>query len=178
MHTIDILIIGAGLSGLMAALHLQSNGQQVGLIDKGRTVGGRLATRAIGPGLADTGAQFFTVREPAFQRYVDEWQAAGLVYVWSTGWSDGSLIAAAPTNDGYPRYAINGGMNALARHLAAQVSAQGVTIQTEQPISAICQNGGGMMFSMCRAVTTSSPSTVVTGGASSISFWPMLEAWT
>lgn len=143
INKLDILIIGAGLSGLMAAQQLQGSGKRIHILDKGRSVGGRLATRRIGPGLADSGAQFFTVREPAFQRYVDEWQAAGLVYIWSTGWSDGSLIAAAPTTDGYPRYASNGGMNALAHHLAAQVRAQGVTIQTEQSITAIRQQGDG-----------------------------------
>lgn len=139
---VEILIIGAGLSGLLAAQQCQTLGKQIILLDKGRTVGGRLATRAIGPGLADSGAQFFTVREPAFQRLVDEWQAAGLVYTWSTGWSDGSLIAA-PANDGYPRYAVRGGMNALAQHLAAHLTAQGVTLQTDQQVTAVAQVGDG-----------------------------------
>lgn len=135
---VEILIVGAGLSGLLAAQQYQGSGKQITLLDKGRTVGGRLATRAIGPGLADSGAQFFTVREPAFQRFVDQWQMAGLIYTWSTGWSDGSLIAT-PANDGYPRYAVRGGMNALAHHLAAQLTAQGVTLQTDQRVTAVAQ---------------------------------------
>ncbi|MEZ4737456.1 MAG: FAD-dependent oxidoreductase [Caldilineaceae bacterium] len=126
----------------MAAQQGKTLGKQIILLDKGRTVGGRLATRAIGPGLADSGAQFFTVREPAFQRLVDEWQAAGLVYTWSTGWSDGSLIAA-PANDGYPRYAVRGGMNALAQHLAAHLTAQGITLQTDQQVTAVTQIDDG-----------------------------------
>ena len=138
----ETLIVGAGLSGLLAALRLQSSGQQVILIDKARTTGGRLATRAIGPGLADTGAQFFTVREAAFQAYVDEWQRTGLVYVWSTGWSDGSLLATA-AHDGYPRYAVHGGMNALARHLTDQVLAQGATIITDRRVTRVAQDGVG-----------------------------------
>ncbi len=40
------------------------------------------------------------------------------------------------------------------------------------------QNGGAMTFCMWRLVITSSPSTRVVGAASSISFWPMLDAWT
>ena len=117
------------------------------LLDKAATVGGRLATRRIGPGLADSGAQFFTVRDATFQRYVDQWQAEGLVYNWSTGWSDGSLVAATPATDGYPRYAVHGGMNALAQHLADQLADQGVTIQTNQRITAITRRGDGWQVS-------------------------------
>ncbi len=138
----NILIIGAGLSGLMAALQLQGSGKQVTLIDKGQTTGGRLATRAIGPGLADTGAQFFTVREPTFQHYVEQWQHAGLVYVWSTGWSDGSLLGGT-THDGYPRYAVHGGMNALASYLTQQLIDQGATIHTGHRVTAIRQQADG-----------------------------------
>lgn len=112
---IDVLIIGAGLSGLMAARGLVKAGKRVLLLDKGKSVGGRLATRRIGEGMADHGAQFFTTRDPAFTALLDEWRAEGLAFEWSRGWSDGSLVA---TRDGHPRYAINGGMNALAKHLA------------------------------------------------------------
>jgi predicted NAD/FAD-dependent oxidoreductase len=139
---VNILIIGAGLSGLLAAVQLQGSGKQVTLIDKGATTGGRLATRAIGPGFADTGAQFFTVREPIFQHYVEQWQRTGLVYVWSTGWSDGSLLGGG-THDGYPRYAVHGGMNALANHLTQQLIDQGATIHTGQRISAVNQEADG-----------------------------------
>lgn len=140
----DILIVGAGLSGLMTALQLQNSGKQVALLDKGQTTGGRLATRAIGPGLADSGAQFFTVRDPIFQHYVEQWQRAGLVYVWSTGWSDGSLVGGAP-QDGYPRYAVHGGMNALARYLTQQLLDQGVTIYTGRCVTAVSQQAAGWL---------------------------------
>lgn len=114
---VDVLIIGAGLSGLMAARTLIETGYTVQLVDKGRSVGGRLATRRIGDdGLADHGAQFFTVRTDTLQSYVDQWLADDLVYVWGTGWSDGSLKRTA--GDGHPRYVTRGGMNKLAKHLA------------------------------------------------------------
>lgn len=136
-----ILLIGAGLSGLLAAQTLVAAGHQVTLIDKGRTVGGRLATRAIGPGHADSGAQFFTLRNETFRQHVEAWQRAGLAYIWGTGWSDGSLIEAP--DDGHPRYAIHGGMNALAQHLADQLTAAGVTIHTDRRISAVTQTQAG-----------------------------------
>jgi predicted NAD/FAD-dependent oxidoreductase len=117
--TTDVLIVGAGLAGLMAANELASRGVQVLVLDKGKNVGGRMATRRIGGGRADHGAQFFTVRTPEFQVWVDRWLEAGLVFQWATGWSDGSLHRA-PTN-GHPRYAVHHGMASLARHLAADL---------------------------------------------------------
>jgi predicted NAD/FAD-dependent oxidoreductase len=104
----------------MAAATLRKHNIDVVVVDKGKGVGGRLATRRIGRGNADHGAQFFTVRSADFARLVEDWHSAGLVYRWSSGWSDGSLGTTPP--DGYPRYAINGGMTALAKHLARGVN--------------------------------------------------------
>ena len=42
---VDVLIIGAGISGLICATELQNSGLQVVLLDKGRRAGGRLSTR-------------------------------------------------------------------------------------------------------------------------------------
>ncbi len=129
----DVLIIGAGMSGLTAARILTDAGKRVVVVDKGRNVGGRLATRRIGEGQADHGAQFFTVRDSVFRTYVDRWIKDGLVFEWSRGWSDGSLVE---TRDGHPRYAVRGGMNALARVLAEGLDARpGVEISAVHRIS-------------------------------------------
>ena len=131
----DILIVGAGLSGLMAAHTLKDSGYTVQLIDKGRSVGGRLATRRVGDnGIADHGAQFFSVRTDTLQGYVDQWLEQDLVYVWGTGWSDGSIKSTA--GDGHPRYVVKGGMNQLAKHLAV-----GLDIVVDARISSIELDG-------------------------------------
>lgn len=138
---VDVLIVGAGLSGLMAANTLIERGHSVKMIDRGRSVGGRLATRRVGEnGLADHGAQFFTVRTSTLQGYVDRWRALDLVYVWGTGWSDGSLRRTI--GDGHPRYAVRGGMNRLAKQLA-----QGINISIDKLITDIRQRDGGWELS-------------------------------
>lgn len=103
-------VIGAGLAGLAAGGALAADGHEVVLFDKGRSPGGRMATRRIGAATLDHGAQFFTVRTAALAERVARWEADGLVHVWSHGFG--------PEPDGHPRYAVRGGMNALAKHLA------------------------------------------------------------
>ena len=63
-----VAIVGAGLAGLMAGRTLAEAGHEVVLLDKGRSPGGRLATRRIGEATLDHGAQFFTVRSEAVRR--------------------------------------------------------------------------------------------------------------
>lgn len=52
------VIVGAGLSGLILARRLKSLGQEVLVIDKARSVGGRMATRRDEDASYDHGAQF------------------------------------------------------------------------------------------------------------------------
>jgi hypothetical protein len=103
-------IVGAGLAGLLCGRVLAESGHDVVLFDKGRGPGGRLATRRIDDARLDHGAQFFTTRSDRFAGLVTEWSAAGLVVEWTRGFG---------TDDGFPRYVVRDGMNALAKHLAA-----------------------------------------------------------
>jgi len=104
-----VAIVGAGLSGLVAARRLVEADVDVIVVDKGRSPGGRLATRRIGDATLDHGAQFFTVRTPAFQHQVDDWVERGLVSIWSHGFV---------SDDGHPRYVATTGMTSLAKDLA------------------------------------------------------------
>ena len=139
---VDVLIVGAGICGLAAAANLTERGLRVTILDKGRVVGGRLGTRRVGLGRADHGAQFFTARSERFAALVQTWRDDNLVFRWSTGWSDGSLLDA-PTNDGHPRYAVHGGMNNLAQYLAAQLARRGVRVETNVQATAVAPNGNG-----------------------------------
>ncbi len=104
-----VVIVGAGVCGLVAARTLVESGVEVVVVDKGRSPGGRLATRRIGDATLDHGAQFFTVRTSTFRRRVDDWIDRGLVTIWSHGFV---------SDDGHPRYVATNGMNSLAKDLA------------------------------------------------------------
>src|SRR5262245_6894964 len=79
----SIAVIGGGLAGLICARTLTNHGLAVKVFDKGRTPGGRISTRQIDGYRFDDGAQYFTVRDPRFQREVNAWLAAGLATEWT-----------------------------------------------------------------------------------------------
>ena len=108
-----VVVVGAGIAGLMAAQTLVKNSHDVVVVDKGRSPGGRLATRRIDDATLDHGAQFFTVRDPLFKSHVEKWIASGVVTEWCRGFD-----SATQNNDGFPRYRGVRGMTDIAKHLA------------------------------------------------------------
>ena len=108
-----VVVVGAGVAGLMAAQSLAKNGHDVVVVDKGRSPGGRLATRRIDEATLDHGAQFFTVRESLFESHVSEWITSGVVTEWCRGFD-----STTQNNDGFPRYRGVRGMTDIAKHLA------------------------------------------------------------
>ncbi len=109
-----IMVVGAGIAGLIAGRELQKHGFEVQIVDKGRGVGGRLATRRIEDAVFDHGAQYFTVREPRFAAIVEEMQAAGIVSTWGRGFT----TVTGEFKSGEPRYYGTTGMTAIAKYLA------------------------------------------------------------
>ena len=82
MEVFEHAVVGGGIAGLLFARQLVEAGQQCVVLDKGRGFGGRLATRR-GDGVRfDHGAQYFTVRDPQFQLWVDQMCAEGVVHPW------------------------------------------------------------------------------------------------
>ncbi len=140
-HHCEVLIVGAGLAGLMAAVQLQQQGKRVIVVDKGRSVGGRMATRRMGDGRADHGAQFFTARSDEFKALVAEWVQQDLAFVWSYGWATGSLSPVGE-GDGHPRYAAREGMNAITKFYAQQVEDVRVNVK----IASIRQTDTGWLL--------------------------------
>jgi renalase len=123
------IVVGAGMSGLVAARELSDAGWQVVVLDEGRTVGGRMATCRIENGTFDHGAQFFTVRSERFETLVAGWLEAGVVEEWTRGFADAE---GKHNDDGYPRYRGSEGMisvpGCLARGLDVRTGEQVVEV--------------------------------------------------
>ena len=61
----DVVVVGAGLAGLSAALHLQSKGADVAVLEASDRAGGRVATDSIHGFLCDRGFQLINSRYPS-----------------------------------------------------------------------------------------------------------------
>lgn len=112
----EVLIIGGGMSGLCASRVLSAAGRSTIVIDKGRSVGGRMATRRLFEGACDHGAQFFTARSELFRTLVASAVDADVVVEWSRGFARAN--GEKPTPDGHPRYRGKPTMNAFSKWLA------------------------------------------------------------
>jgi phytoene dehydrogenase-like protein len=66
VHT-DVLIVGAGLAGLSAAIHLEAAGIDVTVIESSDRAGGRVANDVIDGFICDRGFQLINARYPALQ---------------------------------------------------------------------------------------------------------------
>jgi renalase len=134
-QAVDVVIVGAGLSGLVAARTLVDAGRSVVVLDKGRRAGGRMATKRLTQqAVVDHGAQFFTVRSTVFNTLVEGWVADGVAVEWCRGFT--------PAGDGYPRYRGVAGMNGIARHLAT-----GLPIVPETTVQRIHTNHNRFILS-------------------------------
>ena len=131
----DICIVGAGIAGLTAADTLRSAGWAVTVVDKGRGVGGRMATRRIDSSSFDHGAQFFTARDERFKARVHAWEAAGIAQNWHT----------SPA--GEPRYRGVEGMSSIPKHLRL-VCSQAIKVDPDPRKGSYTQSSVFELFKM------------------------------
>lgn len=157
------IIIGAGLSGLVAASVLRRAGKDVVVLEKSRGLGGRAATRRWDGLPVDHGAQFFTARSGGFREQVDAWLAGNICHRWSEGFHQyrhGAL--QRPESGGFPRYACREGMSALGKAMARD---SGTEVACQAKVAAIRADGGswivscedGRSFRGCSLTVTAPP---------------------
>ena len=122
----SIAVIGAGMAGLSCARRLAAAGLSPVIFDKGRGVGGRLATRRTFEGLQfDHGAQYVTARKDGFRELLADMRQARVADVWEDS-------ACSKRFVGTP------GMTALAKHLA-----EGLDVRANVKISNISGSTAG-----------------------------------
>jgi len=130
---VSVLVVGAGIAGLVCARTVAAAGVAVRVLDKGRGVGGRMATRRAGDAVFDHGAQFFTCRDPAFASVVDELAGSGAARPWFRGLL---TFGGGTVDDGGNRYRGDPGMTAPAKTLAA-----GLDVRCAARVTAVSPEG-------------------------------------
>jgi predicted NAD/FAD-dependent oxidoreductase len=113
------VIIGAGIAGLMAGKKLNEKGVHVTVLDKGRGVGGRLATRRIANNVFDHGAQFFSAQDANFKTYVSEWVSGNIIRIWG---KKGEIYPENGKDNDQHVYIGSAGMTSLAKYLAGDLT--------------------------------------------------------
>ena len=112
------IVVGGGITGLITATILQRKGIAVTVLDKGRGIGGRLATRKIpdnesSVGVFDYGTQYFSSEHPKLQPWIDEWLQQGVIKEWCRGFD---------VADGKPRFCGIKGTRGIGKYLAQSLN--------------------------------------------------------
>lgn len=124
-----IAIIGAGIAGLTCGRALARAGLAPVIFDKGRGLGGRLATRRTAQGLQfDHGAGYLVARSDGFRTELADAVAAGALAPWNPPEAGGMATAHV----GLP------GMSGLARYLG-----QGLDLRSQTTITAVSDGPKG-----------------------------------
>jgi len=119
----QIAIIGAGIAGLACARKLTQAGVQAVVFDKGRGIGGRVATRRAGDLRFDHGAPYVVATSDGFDTCLRELIGTGHAAPWVD-------------DTGYARTVGTPGMSAIAKGMAVgldvRLSTQITTIHADQ----------------------------------------------
>ncbi|EGV17079.1 amine oxidase [Thiocapsa marina 5811] len=133
-RTERIAVVGAGMAGLACARRLADAGCAPVVFDKGRGIGGRLATRRTPDGLQfDHGAQYVTASSTDFQAVLKQARGDGAAALWN----DGAQRTDRPHVVGTP------GMTGLAKHLG-----RGLDIRRGIQVTALRRAGRGWTVSL------------------------------
>ena len=156
----SVLIIGAGMAGLSAAKTLANSGLKVTIFDKGRVVGGRVATRTR-DGLFNFGAQYIpstALAQDSFMALMMSRSVSNLVSGWGEKNSEGpvsksTLQDMATTSrgtatdfdylksfNGMNGFIFQPSMAAFPRALATDISTLGVTVSTSKQVTALSKS--------------------------------------
>lgn len=143
--TLDCVVVGAGISGLVASKRLAESGFSVRVYDKSRGVGGRVASRRIEGAPFDHGAQFLTRRSDEFSKFVEDLLSWKIVFPWF-GESGKERFAGLPS------------MNQVAKTLAEGLDVKrGIRIENVRYIDGIWEVSSESELARSRSLLLTCP---------------------
>jgi renalase len=118
----DVVVVGAGISGIACARRLHEAGVSVRVVERSHRVGGRMAVRTehLGgrPHAVDIGASYFTVQDQRFEAVVAQWQRLGLARPWTDTFLLATPDGRIGTTTSPTRWSSPKGLRGLVEQLA------------------------------------------------------------
>lgn len=120
----DVIVVGAGITGLVCAQRLQRSGYRVVVVDKSRGLGGRLATRRATVNdqaiRFNHGVQYITAETDGFHRFLRNLSGQGVLQEWARALHclDASGLYLEPVDAQKVRYVAEPGMSVIAKYIA------------------------------------------------------------
>ena len=122
--TVDVLVVGAGISGIAVARRCVDAGLSVRVVDRGKRIGGRLAARTTEGHAVDLGAPYCTVSDDRFRAVADEWLVRGVLREWTDTFRIAGPDGLGEARPGPMRFAAPGGMRSLVEDLAGGIDVE------------------------------------------------------
>ncbi len=125
----SVIVVGGGISGVACAQIVAKAGLDVVLLERGRSLGGRMAIAMTEGRPVDTGASYFTVSDDVFASVVDTWAERGLAHQWTDTFEvfeDGQPMEPKTGSD---RWAAALGLRLLVEDLARGLAVERHTVQ-------------------------------------------------
>jgi monoamine oxidase len=146
---VDVVIAGAGLAGLTAAVALHEAGRSVAVVEARAQVGGRIKTLTDGELCLDLGATWHWTNQPAVRKLASTMGLdvfpqfrAGRAVVEEDG--PPRRIELAPPDPAELRFV--GGAQGLCHRLAARLPEGAVIVETD--VTVVARTGDGMRVTM------------------------------
>ena len=137
-NQLPIAVIGAGMSGVACARVLHHHNIPFHLIDRGRVVGGRMASRRIRESgtpfdghITDIGASYFTVQDPDFATVVNSWIDAGMAREWTDTFHVATPAGISGIRTGPMRYSATEGLRSIIEHQAKVIPTEQIQPSTQ-----------------------------------------------
>lgn len=134
----DVVVVGAGLAGVACARELRAAGVGVRVLDRGRVLGGRMASRRLWGRPVDLGASYLTAFDEEFVAVVDDWAERGLAGRWTDSFTVLSDAGAAD-KDGPVRWGAAGGLRSLVEDLARDLEVERLEVASVEEVRGSAQ---------------------------------------
>jgi hypothetical protein len=135
-------VVGGGISGVACAASLVRLGLDVELLDRGRALAGRMASRTLRDTgtpndgrVVDIGASYFTAKDPDFVAVVDDLVIRGVVRPWTDSFHVAEPSGIVGVRSGPVRYAAPGGLRSVVEAMAATVT--GLQVRHSHEVGAV-----------------------------------------